>query len=54
MPTVTGYDDSVLVPEVSLVPLPLLLVDREGLQALLQALIDISKLLQVLSLLESI
>ena len=42
------------MPEVALVPLPLLLVDQEGFKALLQALIDISKLLQVFRLLESI
>ena len=41
------------MPEVALVLFPLLLVDQEGFQALLQALIDISELLHVLSLLES-
>ena len=52
--TVTVYRDAVFVPEVALVPLPLLLVDQEGFKALLQALIDIPKLLQVFCLLESI
>ena len=52
--SVTGYPDAVLVPEVALVPLPLLLVDQEGFKALFQALIDIPKLLQVFRLLESI
>ena len=52
--SVGGYHDVVLVPEVGLVPLPLFLVDQEGFKAFLQALVDISKLLQVLRLLESI
>ena len=42
------------MPEVVLVPLPLVLVDQEGFKAFLQALVDIPKLLQVLRLLESI
>ena len=42
------------MPEVALVPLPLILVDQEGFKAFLQALVDIPKLLQVLRLLESI
>ena len=52
--SVTRYHDAVLVPEIGLVPLPLFLVDGEGFKALLQALVDIPKLLQVLRLLESI
>ena len=44
--SVTGYHDAVLVPEVALVPLPLILVDQEGFKAFLQALVDIPKLLQ--------
>ena len=51
--SVTWYD-AVFVPEVALVPLPLLLVDQEGFKAFLQGLVDIRKLLQVLRLLESI
>ena len=35
-------------------PLPLLLVDQDGFQTLLQESVDILKLLQVLDLLESI
>ena len=42
------------MPEVALVPLPLIMVDQEGFKAFLQALVDIPKLLQVLRLLESI
>ena len=42
------------MPEVAVVPLPLILVDQEGFKAFLQALVDIPKLLQVLRLLESI
>ena len=42
------------MPEVALVPLPLVLVDQEGFKAFLQALVDIPKLLQVLGLLKSI
>ena len=49
--SVTEYHDAVLVPEVILVPLPLLLVDQEGFKALLQALLGFPKLLQVLRLL---
>ena len=45
--SVTGYHDAVLVPEVTLVPLPLFFVDQEGFKAFLQALVDILKLLQV-------
>ena len=52
--SVTRHHDAVLVPEVALVPLPLVLVDQEGFKAFLQALVDIPKLLQVLRLLESI
>ena len=52
--SVTGYHDAVLVPEVALVPLPLILVDQEGLKAFLEALVDIPKLLQVLPLCDSI
>ena len=52
--SVTRQHDAVLVPEVALVPLPLILVDQEGFKAFLQALADIPKLLQVLRLLESI
>ena len=52
--SVTGYHNAVLVPDVPLVPLLLFLVDQEGLKVILQALVDIPKLLQVLRLLESI
>ena len=52
--SVTGYHDAVFVPAVALVRLPLLLLDQEGFKAFLQALIGISKLLQVFRLLESI
>ena len=52
--SVTGHHNAVLVPEVALVPLPLLLVDQEGFKVFLQALVDVSKLLQVFRLLESI
>ena len=52
--SVTGYHAAVLVAEVALVPLPLIFVDQEGFKALLQALVDILKLLQVFPLFESI
>ena len=52
--TVAGHDYPVLMPEVGLVPLSLLLVDQDGFPTLLQAFVDIPKLLQVLDLLESI
>ena len=52
--SVTRHHDAVLVPEVALVPLPLILVGQEGFKAFLQALVDIPKLLQVLRLLKSI
>ena len=41
------------MPEVALVPLPLILVDQQGFKAFLQPLVDIPKLLQVLRLVES-
>ena len=52
--SVTRHHNTVLVPEVALVPLPLVLVDQEGFKAFLQELVDIPELLQVLRLLESI
>ena len=52
--SVTRYHDAVLMPEVALVPLPLILVDQEGFKAFPQALVDILKLFQVLRLLKSI
>ena len=51
---VARHDHPVLVPEVGLVPLPLFLVDQDGLQTLPQALVDVSKFLQLLDLFESI
>ena len=51
---VARHDQLVLMPEVGLVPLPLLLVDQGGFQTLLQALVDVPKLFQVLHLLKSI
>ena len=42
------------MPEVGLVPFPLFLVDQDGFQTLLQAFVDIPKLLQLLDLLVSI
>ena len=41
--SVTGYHDAMVVQEVTLVPLPLILVDQEGFKAFLQALVDIPK-----------
>ena len=52
--SVARNDYLVLMPEVGLVPFPLFLVDRDGFQTLLQALVDIPKLLQVLHLSDSI
>ena len=52
--TVARHDYLVLMPEVGLVPLPLLLFDEDRFQTFLQAFLDISGLLQVLYLLESI
>ena len=51
---VARHDYPVLMPEVGLVPLPLLLVDQGRFQTLLQAFVDIPKHLQVLDLLDSI
>ena len=48
------HDYLVVMPEMTLVTLPLFLVDRDRLQTLLQAFVDIPKLIQVLDLLESI
>ena len=48
------HDYPVPMREVGLVPLPLYLVDQDGFQTLLQAFVDIPKLLQVLHLSESI
>ena len=42
--SVPRHHDTVLLPEVALVPLPLILVDQEGFKAFLQALVDILKL----------
>ena len=42
------------MPEVGLVPFPLLVVDQDGFQTFLRAFVDIANLLQVLDLLESI
>ena len=36
----TGYHDAVFVPELALVPLPLLLLDQEGFKAFLQVFVD--------------
>ena len=52
--TVARHDYPVLMPELGLVPLPLLLVDQGVFQTLLHAFVDVPKLLQVLNLLESI
>ena len=48
--TVDRHDYPVLMPEVGPVPLPLFVVDQDGFQMLLQAFVDVLKLLQVLSL----
>ena len=52
--TVATHDYRVLMPEVGLFRLALFLVDQNGFQTLLQAFVDIPKLLQVNDLLESI
>ena len=52
--TVAIHDYRLLMPEVGLVPLPLVLVDQGGFQMLLQAFLDVPKLFQVLHLLASI
>ena len=52
--TVARQDYPVLMPEVGLVPLPLLLVEQDGFQTLLQAFVDVPKIFQLLHLLESI
>ena len=52
--TIARHNYPVLMPEVGLVPLPLLLVDQDGFQTLLPTFVDIPKVLQVLYLLESI
>ena len=52
--TVTRYNYSLLMPEICLVTLPLLLVYQDRLQTLLQAFLDMPKLLQLLDLSESI
>ena len=52
--TVARHEYPVLMPEVGLGPLPLFMVDQDGLETLLQAFLDIPKLLQVRDLFESI
>ena len=52
--TVARYYYPVLMPEVGLVPFALFLIDQDGFQTLLQAFVDIIKVLQVLDLFESI
>ena len=52
--SVARHDYPVLMPEVGLVPFLLVLVDQDGFETLLQAFVDIPKLLQVLHLSESI
>ena len=52
--TVARHECPVLMPEVSLVPLSLLLVQKDGLETVLQVFVDIPKLFQVLHLLEPI
>ena len=51
---VARHDYPVLMQEVRLVPLPLLLVDQDRFQTLLQAFVDVPTLLQALDLLECI
>ena len=48
--SVARDDYPVLMPEVALVPFSLFLVDQDVFQTLLQAIVDIPKLLQVLHL----
>ena len=44
----------VLIPDICLVKLPLLLVDKDSFQTPLQAFVDVFILLQVIDLLQSI
>ena len=52
--TIARHDYPVRIPDVGLVRLPLFLVDQDGFRKLLQAFVNVSKLLQVLDLLDSI
>ena len=51
--TIARHNYCVPMPEVGLVTLPLLLVDQDRFLTLLEAFVDIPRLLQVLDLLES-
>ena len=52
--TVARHHDPVFMPELGCISFPLLLVNQDKFQMLLEACVDISKLLQVLRLSEAI